>query len=388
MRISRRTSGGRGEYEISGSLNGIRTSDLIGHTLSLQLPGRLLIHTRVWLIRQGGKPRLRMKGADIQIQKQLAAAFLMPDPARQTAALGAGEPVMQDGAYAIEHIEIDGVLRISSDTAVLRVNRITVLNRSHLGEEENLRQRVGLLREVWSRRGEFPDDIAASLAQHEQMVRSGYISEDTQKLVAAIQRLVSTKSADLGIVYSERGDVLPKLGDALHYQVPEPLLDVESVDPEDIELKKRAIKEWKRWANARGPASARFKQDVRSAYRATCVVCGAHFPPTPYNSSPGVDAAHILPWSEYELDQVFNGLCLCKLHHWAFDEAIIRLRFENERYTCEMPEDAEHTIHEFDPEFSLDRLRENVGVIPVERLPQHLPHWPRPDLLRMLADSY
>ena len=220
------------------------------------------------------------------------------------------------------------------------------------------------------------------------MVDGNIIGEDTRQLVAQIRKTVSERSEDLGIVYSERGDVLPKLGDALQYQVPQPLIDVERVDPEDIEFKKRAVKEWKRWANARGPASARFRQQVRDAYQATCVICGAYFPKTTYTGTPGVDAAHILPWNEYDLDEIYNGLCLCKLHHWAFDEAIIIIRYENEQYISRIPIEVEQRIYESHPEFSLDKLEENLGPIPIDRLPGDRKQWPRPQLLNLLADMY
>lgn len=37
----------------------------------------------------------------------------------------------------------------------------------------------------------------------------------------------------------------------------------------------------------------------------------------------GIDAAHILAWSSYDLDIVGNGIALCKIHHWAFDAALM-----------------------------------------------------------------
>ena len=389
MRISRRTSGGRGEYELSGVLeNGDSVSTVIGNLISMEFPENLLIHTRVRAVSQGGKPRLRMDGADMQIQKQLAATFMMPDPVRQTAALGAGEPVMQTGSYAIEHIEIDSLVRIQPDIVVMRVSDVVILNRSNLGEEESLRDRATLLQEVWKRHEEFPNEISSLLKQHEAFVRGGLITTETQHLVTEIQKIVSERSVDLGIVYSERGDVLPKLGDALHYQVSQPLIDLERVDPEDIQLKRRAVKEWKRWANARGPASARFRQQVRDAYAATCLVCGGHFPKTNYTSTPGVDAAHILPWNEYELDEVYNGICLCKIHHWAFDEGIMLIRHERGTYVSEISNEAEEVIQEFNPQFSLNKLRNDVGIIPAERLPADPLQWPRPELLQLLAASY
>ncbi len=386
MRISRRTSGGRGEYELSGYHNDTRARDLEGYVFSLDLPGELLIHTRIILRIQGGKPRLRKYGADIQIQKQLAATFMMPDPAREDAVLGVGEPVMQEGAYAVEHIEIDSLARVNPNVAILNVSRITILNGSHRAEEEDLRLRADMLQEIWARRGEFPEDIAALLGRHEAMVRSGQVTNKTRKLVAAIQRVISDRSDDLGIVYSERGDVLPKLADALNYQVPQPLIQVEAVDPEDIELKKRAAKEWKRWANARGPASARFRQEVRDAYHATCFVCGAYFPKIPGKINPGVDAAHILPWSEYDLDEIFNGLCLCKIHHWAFDEDIIRIYHNGRDYVSTISEDVKTEILESEPEFSLDVLEKHVGIIPGERLPADRQQWPRPQLLGLRSE--
>jgi hypothetical protein len=329
-----------------------------------------------------------MAGADIQIQKQLATVFMMPDPARQTVALGAGEPVLQEGAYAIEHIDIESAVLVPPENAVLKVNSITTLNRSHLAHEIELSERASMLHEVWNHRDEFPDEIATCLEQHENIVRGGQVDSETQRLVAEIQRLVFDRSADLGVVFSSRGDVLEKLAESLHYQVPKPLLIVEDVDPEDIDLKKRTVKDWKRWANARGPASAKFKQEVRRAYMSTCFICGAHFPKTPYNSTPGVDAAHIMPWNEYELDEVFNGLCLCKLHHWAFDETIIMIRYEDGKYISEMPEDASREIEESVAEFSLDLLRKDLGVLPATRLPPARRQWPHPDLLQMLAAAY
>ncbi len=147
---------------------------------------------------------------------------------------------------------------------------------------------------------EFPDEIGALLQRHETIVRSGTITKAAETAAAQIRKRVFERSADLGIVYGERGDVLPKLAEALRYQVPKPSIILDNVDPEDIDLKRRTAKEWKRWASARGPASAKFRRKVREAYRAACFICGAHYPSTPYNTTPGVDAAHILPWSEYE----------------------------------------------------------------------------------------
>ncbi len=36
-----------------------------------------------------------------------------------------------------------------------------------------------------------------------------------------------------------------------------------------------------------------------------------------------VDAAHIIPWSVSHNDDPRNGLSLCKLCHWSFDEGLL-----------------------------------------------------------------
>lgn len=385
MRITRRPSGGRGEYELAESFRKVRARDLEDYCISLQLPGDLLIHTRLCVVNQGGKLRLRRRGAEMQIQKQITAAFLMPDSQREFGTLGAGEPVIQEAAYAVEHINIDGVTVVSADTVVFRVNKIVVANRSQLAEEVDLSERAAMMQEAWRRRQEFPDEIAALLQRHEAIVRSGTITRTAAAAAAQIRRQMFERGADLGIVYGERGDVLPKLAEVLRYQVPKPSIAVENVDPEDIDLKKRTAKEWKRWANARGPSGAKFRRQVREAYRATCLVCGAHYPRTDYPTAPGVDAAHILPWSEYDLDEIYNGLCLCKLHHWAFDEAVVLIRYDGRRYLSEMSDEAARGIAASHPNFSLRRLRENLGPIPAERLPLDERQWPRPQLLEVLA---
>jgi len=60
-----------------------------------------------------------------------------------------------------------------------------------------------------------------------------------------------------------------------------------------------------------------FAQEVKDAYDERCAVCGARR--VAPNGSIEVEAAHIYPKSEGGVDDVRNGVALCKLHHWAFD---------------------------------------------------------------------
>ncbi|WP_118839026.1 HNH endonuclease [Salinibacter ruber] len=65
--------------------------------------------------------------------------------------------------------------------------------------------------------------------------------------------------------------------------------------------------------------SEAFRVGVRKIYDHKCTVCGVEAY-GPGDGSTVVDAAHIYPKSEGGADDLRNGLCLCKQHHWAFDE--------------------------------------------------------------------
>jgi len=61
-----------------------------------------------------------------------------------------------------------------------------------------------------------------------------------------------------------------------------------------------------------------FRLAVIEAYNHECAVCGLkiHSPDSLYWE---VEAAHIVPKREKGKDDIWNGLALCRLHHWAFD---------------------------------------------------------------------
>ena len=61
-----------------------------------------------------------------------------------------------------------------------------------------------------------------------------------------------------------------------------------------------------------------FRQAVIDAYSSKCAVCGLKLN-SPDNLHWEVEAAHIVPHSFYGKDDIWNGLALCRLHHWAFD---------------------------------------------------------------------
>jgi hypothetical protein len=65
------------------------------------------------------------------------------------------------------------------------------------------------------------------------------------------------------------------------------------------------------------PRSEAFRISIRNLYNNRCAMCGLglHAP----DGQPEVEAAHIFPKRLGASDDLRNGICLCRLHHWAFD---------------------------------------------------------------------
>ncbi len=129
MRISRRTSGGRGEYEISEiAPNGLTPRDLFGRRIFLVFGAEWVLDSGVQFTNQGGKRRLRLLDAEMQLHRQVAAALMMPHSVRADAPLGRGMPVLQADRYAIEHIEVPVAELVGTDAVRITIGEIILRN--------------------------------------------------------------------------------------------------------------------------------------------------------------------------------------------------------------------------------------------------------------------
>lgn len=61
-----------------------------------------------------------------------------------------------------------------------------------------------------------------------------------------------------------------------------------------------------------------FRYAVIENYQKKCAICGLSLH-SPDNKIWEVQASHIVPRSQNGKDDIWNGLALCHLHHWAFD---------------------------------------------------------------------
>lgn len=88
-----------------------------------------------------------------------------------------------------------------------------------------------------------------------------------------------------------------------------------------FEKKKKIIKKTKESTiRTRG-----FRQAIIRAYDYRCAICGMKIN-SPDSMLWEVEAAHIVPHSCLGRDDIWNGLALCRLHHWAFDVGWLTLQ--------------------------------------------------------------
>lgn len=64
-----------------------------------------------------------------------------------------------------------------------------------------------------------------------------------------------------------------------------------------------------------------FRKAIVKLYEHRCALCGIRML-TP-DGHTVVEAAHIVPWSESKNDKPTNGMALCRLCHWSFDEGLM-----------------------------------------------------------------
>ena len=64
-----------------------------------------------------------------------------------------------------------------------------------------------------------------------------------------------------------------------------------------------------------------FRKAIVRLYEHRCAICGIRIL-TPEGHTV-IEAAHIIPWSQTHNDSPQNGMSLCKLCHWSFDEGLM-----------------------------------------------------------------
>lgn len=387
MDIVKRPSGGRGEYEIAGTYRALSPQDLTAHELVIDLGGVYgQLRTGIRLVVQGGKCRLRRitGGAKIQIQRQLESLLLMPKSIREEGQLVGGQPVVFQNRYVLRSIELRTV-RLLQNAAVVTLGRIECDNRSAV-EEIDFLERFAAIQQLHRKAAEFPPRLGELLGRHQAIVSAQQpLTAEAEDLVSQLMYWLEDISTDYNREYAEGSDVLPMLGELIQIPQLEKPPQIEAIDPQDVNLRRREAARWRQYVAARGATGAKFRRDVIRAYKSICVVCGVHWPKSDACRVPGVDAAHILPWADYDLDIVGNGLCLCKLHHWAFDQMLISVAPDGSDYRVTVTDVAIRALQQSPA--ALAQLKALEGVIPHDRLPEDHASWPKIQLLEKLQED-
>ncbi len=215
MRITKRPGGGRGEYEISESFGSLTPRDLINHIIILSLGSRVEITTGVRLLRKHGKLRLRMDeeaGCEIHLHRQLAAALMLPYPAREESGWASDYPIMQSGLYGIRNIAFSSVALAANSIARMEAGSISVANR--VGEEYvQAPERLTEVMRLWDMHADLPQQIASLLDENKRLLLSERpLGLQAEKIVSDLQEVAAVYCQAEGLAgFSASHDVLPLL---------------------------------------------------------------------------------------------------------------------------------------------------------------------------------
>ena len=332
LHIGFRRSGGRGEYEVVGSQSGYTAIGLEGWSFDLFWPDGNVRETGLALEpASSGKPRLRSLGdPPFQVGRMLASMLLLPDPRRAFDGVADGEPLARRKAYVLSRLGFGARTAFTDLTKVVTIDPTYVELQNHTETADfGVAFRWARIVAVYEQIEYLPGGVSGLLAQHRDYMTSG--EPITSRLSQIVNDLIKILPAYVR-EWSAETDPLPALERMLAISTPDgpSLPPPDELGDNEPEVSVRAAHEY-RLAKFRGAAGRRFSSQVRAAYDHTCAFCGARLGGVSGVRS-GVDAAHILAWSKYDLDIVQNGLTLCKLHHWAFDAALLLPVFEAGSY--------------------------------------------------------
>ncbi|MCH9732629.1 MAG: HNH endonuclease [Actinomycetia bacterium] len=291
--------------------------------------------------------------------------LLLPDPTRAFRNTPATLPIIRAKEYTITGVgfgtesEFSGV----ADLVTFDPSFITIANQGHV-DDIGVAARWNRVRAIYERAALLPAGLPALVKNHQDYIASG--DGIGQKLTKTVNNIMSSLAAAPGSPYQAGLDPLPALESLLGIAPPSgPALPSPDELGEDApEVSVRSSHQY-RLAKSRGASGRKFSAEVRAAYRNRCAFCGAQLGGIDGIRS-GIDAAHILAWSQNDLDVVQNGIALCKLHHWAFDAGILAIRKEGESYYLRFTTQADLIDEE-----SKARIAFEGNKVPREWLPEN-----------------
>jgi hypothetical protein len=384
MRIALRPSGGRGDYELAGSDNGVNASDLLEKQFYYQITPSLTIDGKAKAHRLDGKTRIRPQGDGKHPYVVVYSLLLLPPPRRELVKT-ASTPLttLTRQQYILYWIDVD-LIEKDTGKVVFAPTNVWAKNQGGLLKVD-FAERLAVVSTLWAAAVHNKSNLGKMVLKH----RNAAIASDhtgIQKAAAEIQKLFNSENDVLPLILNEFN--LPGYSNIAYTEITDGTDEYEfeenNTPPQDA-LRNR-IRKWRMQAD-RGPGARRFSMEVREAYDYRCLFSGERFPKLEQLDSAGVDGAHILPWSTHGLNSIENGLCLCKQCHWGFDNGLLMLDFDEQSnsYLLSIPNNIKSAANK--ENFDLDHFQKNAGAIDKSRLPKDHALWPSPKFIHELNAS-
>ena len=389
MRIALRTSGGRGEYEVAGSHEVIRVHDVFNRQIVLELLPGIVFHTSNFIRHTQGKPRIRLLEpySDSHTYLILAAILLLPKPKREIGATPGGKLQIYKDNFSVLTIPFD-VVEITSSELVVCPTQMVLSNATFDSVRLDIIERMKIVMACWEAAGKQSSALSNAVTQH----KNAFNNRDLKAIISTAESIrLANIEPDDPLRHITKALNLPNLDELMWLGIHATDTDEAMALGEDNleELKEAArnrIKVWQQVAS-RGAAGAKFSVEVRQAYNHTCLFTGMRLPKVLATGSSGVDAAHILPWAEYDLNSISNGLCLSKLCHWAFDAGILMLTHNTSTSNYVIALSVAAIEAESIGLLQLDGLKDIQGVVSTSLLPKDIANWPNPSFLRVYNEA-
>lgn len=389
MRIALRTSGGRGEYEVAGSHESIRVHDVFDRQIVLELLPGLRFPTNNYVRHTQGKPRIRLLDlhSDSHVYLILAAILLLPKPKREIGVTPGGKLQIYKDNFSVMSIPFD-VVELSATEIVVSPTQMVLSNSTFDSVRLDVIERLRIVMACWEAASKQSSAIANAITQH----KNAFNDHNVKAVISAAESIrLTTIELDDPLRHLTKNLNLPNLDElmwlGIHATETDEALALGEDNLEELkEAARNRVKVWRQVA-MRGAAGAKFSLQVREAYNHTCMFTGMRLPKTPMTGSSGVDAAHILPWAEYDLNSVSNGLCLSKLCHWAFDAGILQLTFDDPSSKYQIQLSPTALSAESAGLLKLNGLKDIQGVVSTSLLPKDSANWPKPSFLKVYNEA-
>ncbi len=89
------------------------------------------------------------------------------------------------------------------------------------------------------------------------------------------------------------------------------------------QAKEKVVKESPEYGVSTAVRDQGFRRVIVTLYEHRCAFCGVRI--LTADGHTAIEAAHIVPWALSRNDDPRNGLALCRLCHWSFDEGLVTL---------------------------------------------------------------